>query len=221
MVYAPTSVDPRPTLGGTGVTEIDDASENPGIFSESVTGLIPGTGYSFAAFVTTGAGTTYTPVATFKTLANASLVPAPPELIGRVAVSRSRRKTTYTLTFAGPLDPASASDRCLYRVFEGVTRRVKKHQEKVYIEPLKIKRVIYNPVLDSVTLALARPHRGPVEVTIKPGLETAAGLSSNRSIRQIVPLAILTHDRVAATDVDRAPASGASVPTAVGPHHSR
>ncbi len=186
MIYAPTVVNPSPTLNGAGVTEIDDASTTTGVFIDSATGLSSGAGYSFVAFVTTSAGTTYTPVATFKTLATASPVSAPPELLGNVAVSRSRRETTYTLTFAGPLDPASASRRGLYRAFGGVTRWVKKHTEKVYIEPLKIKRVVYNPGLDSVTLTLARPHRGPVKVTIRPGLESAAGVPSDRSIREIV-----------------------------------
>src|SRR5262249_4960100 len=66
VLYAPTATSNDPQLGGTGVTEVDDAGGGTGVFAESVTGLSPGTQYSFVAFATNGAGTTYTsPVSTF------------------------------------------------------------------------------------------------------------------------------------------------------------
>ena len=69
ILYSLTSVNGDPTLGGTGVTEVDDASATTGTFTESVAGLSPGWGYSFVAFATNSAGTAYTsPVSTFTTV---------------------------------------------------------------------------------------------------------------------------------------------------------
>ena len=72
VLYALTSTNGNPTLGGSGVNEVDDPSASTGTFSEGVTGLIPGSGYSFVAFATNSAGTSYTaPASTFTTLAAA------------------------------------------------------------------------------------------------------------------------------------------------------
>ena len=69
VVYALTSVNSNPTIGGSGVTELIDGSGGIGVFTENATGLTPGAGYSFAAFATNSVGTTYTsPVSTFTTL---------------------------------------------------------------------------------------------------------------------------------------------------------
>jgi hypothetical protein len=67
VLYALTSVNSSPTLGGTGVTEIDDSSTGTGVFTESATGLALGMGYSFVAFATNSNGTSYSPVSTFTT----------------------------------------------------------------------------------------------------------------------------------------------------------
>jgi streptogramin lyase len=68
VLYARTATNPNPTLGGTGVVEVDDASTATGTFTEAATGLTPGTGYSFVAFATNANGTAYTPVTSFTTL---------------------------------------------------------------------------------------------------------------------------------------------------------
>ncbi len=68
VVIAATATNANPLIGGTSVTKIV-ASGTTGIFTTSVTGLTPGTGYSFKAFATNAAGTSYTAVATFTTLA--------------------------------------------------------------------------------------------------------------------------------------------------------
>ena len=78
MLYAVTTVNANPTLSGTGVTEVDDAAATTGVFTEPVTGLSGGTGYSFVAFATNSAGTTYTtPVSTFSTPNSAPSVTTP------------------------------------------------------------------------------------------------------------------------------------------------
>ena len=68
VLYALTSANGNPQLGGTGVTKLT-ASGTTGVFTVNLTGLTPQAGYSFVAFATNGIGTTYTsPVSTFTTL---------------------------------------------------------------------------------------------------------------------------------------------------------
>src|SRR5205814_9251314 len=78
VLYAPTASNANPALGGPGVTEVDDAVSSTGVFSESVSGLTPATGYSFVAFATNSVGTTYSsPVTTFTTANLAPMVTSP------------------------------------------------------------------------------------------------------------------------------------------------
>jgi streptogramin lyase len=89
ILYAPTSVNSNPTLGGTGVTEVDDPGASTGAFTENVVGLSAGSGYSYVAFATNSVGTTYTgPVSTFSTLTL-------PTVTGRTATAIT--STTATL----------------------------------------------------------------------------------------------------------------------------
>jgi streptogramin lyase len=102
-----------------------------------------------------------------------------PQVVGTVSVSQSRKETSYTLTFDQPLDAASASNVGLYKVFEGVTKVVKKHKETVPSKALKIKSVVYNAGLDTVTILLAERHKGAAQVRIAPGLEGTFGATSS------------------------------------------
>lgn len=67
IVYAQTSVNSNPVIGGTGVMTADDPQVNLGTFSRTVTGLNAATSYSFAAFAMNSQGTVYTQVVTFQT----------------------------------------------------------------------------------------------------------------------------------------------------------
>ena len=70
VVYALTSANSNPQIGGTGVTEVDTGSPvASGAFTVSVTGLSSGAGYTFEAFATNSSGTTYTAATSFTTLA--------------------------------------------------------------------------------------------------------------------------------------------------------
>ncbi len=60
VVYALSTVNANPQIGGAGVTQKADASASAGVFNESVTGLTPGATYSFAAYATNAGGTVYT-----------------------------------------------------------------------------------------------------------------------------------------------------------------
>ena len=67
ILYAPTALNGNPTLGGSGVIEVDDVAATTGVFSRSLTGLTPNTAYSFVAFATSNAGVGYSSVASFAT----------------------------------------------------------------------------------------------------------------------------------------------------------
>ena len=78
ILYSMTATDPTPTLGGVGVTEIDDAAATTGAFTEAISGLTPGTVYSFVAFASNSVGTSYTnPVSNFTSLAVVPTVTSP------------------------------------------------------------------------------------------------------------------------------------------------
>jgi hypothetical protein len=62
-----TSTNADPTLGGTGVTEVDDASDTTGTFTEDVTNLLENGAYTYVAFATTADGTSYSPTDAFQT----------------------------------------------------------------------------------------------------------------------------------------------------------
>jgi hypothetical protein len=104
-------------------------------------------------------------------------------VVGGIDVRQSRKSTSYTLTFAAPLNSTSANNPGLYRVLQGVTKR----KRKVYTKPLKIKSVGCSPGSSTVTIMLAKPYTGNVEVVIEPGLEGADGATSGSAITEIVP----------------------------------
>lgn len=67
IVYALTSANNAPAIGGTGVTKVAAASGGTGAFTVNVTGLSAGTGYSFKAYAINNAGTAYGDASTFTT----------------------------------------------------------------------------------------------------------------------------------------------------------
>ncbi len=86
VLFAPSSVNSNPALGGNGVTEVDDGNPTVGNFADIVTGLSPQTTYSFVAFATNSRGTGYSSVATFK--------PSRRPAVARSSSPRSTMKTT-------------------------------------------------------------------------------------------------------------------------------
>ncbi|MFN0077948.1 MAG: sulfatase-like hydrolase/transferase [Prosthecobacter sp.] len=69
IVLAPTATNSNPQLGGSGVTNFT-ASGTTGIFTVSATGLTLGVNYTFAAYATNSAGTSYSVTGTFTTPRN-------------------------------------------------------------------------------------------------------------------------------------------------------
>ena len=68
FVYAPSSVNPDPLIGGSGVVNVADPSAEVGVYTATLTGLTGATQYSIKAYATNAQGTTYTAVQTFTTL---------------------------------------------------------------------------------------------------------------------------------------------------------
>jgi hypothetical protein len=66
VVYALTSANTNPQLGGTGVTALATTGTT-GAFTVDSSGLAPGTAYTFAAYATNAQGTAYGATGTFNT----------------------------------------------------------------------------------------------------------------------------------------------------------
>ncbi|MBP6716897.1 MAG: hypothetical protein KA205_08540, partial [Acidobacteria bacterium] len=66
VVYALTSTNSNPEIGGTGATTVS-GSGTTGVFTVTAGGLLPGMAYSFKAYATNSIGTTYTSAASFTT----------------------------------------------------------------------------------------------------------------------------------------------------------
>ena len=68
VVYAPTSVNNNPQIGGAGVSAATGTGAT-GVFTVNVTNLAPDTDYSFAAYATNSVGLTYSGIGYFTTAA--------------------------------------------------------------------------------------------------------------------------------------------------------
>jgi hypothetical protein len=64
IVFALTSANNNPQIGGAGVTKVIGAGADIGVFTVPVSGLSTSSAYSFRAFVTNNIGTAYSPVST-------------------------------------------------------------------------------------------------------------------------------------------------------------
>jgi probable HAF family extracellular repeat protein len=69
VVYAPTTVNSNPQIGGAGVSFAMGTGTN-GVFTIDVSGLTPDTDYSYAAYATNNLGVSYSEIGYFTTLAN-------------------------------------------------------------------------------------------------------------------------------------------------------
>ena len=84
VVIALTSANTNPRLAGTGVTAVAGTGTT-GVFTVSATGLNPGSAYSYAAYATNSAGTSYTTVGTFTTLGEAPTITTQPSATSATA----------------------------------------------------------------------------------------------------------------------------------------
>lgn len=68
IVYSKTSLNAWPRIGGANVTQLAEGSPAVGAISQTASGLLTGTRYSFTAYATNGVATTYATVTEFVTL---------------------------------------------------------------------------------------------------------------------------------------------------------
>jgi hypothetical protein len=109
VVYSKTSVNADPVIDGTGVTKVTAATASIGTFTVPVIGLEKLTGYTFKAYATNSAGTSYTTLDTFTTydtattlvagdIAFTGLDPAAADKLSFVLLTSVVAGTTVTLT---------------------------------------------------------------------------------------------------------------------------
>jgi hypothetical protein len=91
-------------------------------------------------------------------------------------VSRSRKGlTAISVAFDESLDPASAENPGLYLVLGAVKKRGK----TVYSKGVAIGSVRYDGNARTVTISLARPYKGGVQVTVHGGILGTNGLTDH------------------------------------------
>jgi hypothetical protein len=121
IVYALTSANPNPEIGGGGVTKVIVAGSGTGSFSTPVSGLTPGAAYSFRAYAINALGTSYTPPATFTTLSNNANLSTLELSIETLTPAFNPATTIYTANVGNSVDllsltPTAAQTGALVRI---------------------------------------------------------------------------------------------------------
>jgi hypothetical protein len=103
--------------------------------------------------------------------------------VGIVSVSHSKKKlASVTLRFNEALASSSAVDPSAYVLLAGV----KKLRKTVYTKPLKIGSIVYNNGANTVTLVLAKPLKGVVELRVQGAMTAANGASGSVAFTTVV-----------------------------------
>ncbi len=115
------------------------------------------------------------------TINQATPTPTPPQVLAIAGVSSRKGLTSFTVSYNEPLSSSSASSSGLYQVFAAVTKKVKKHKETLFTKALAIRSVTPNSTGSTVTIKLARPFKGQVQVMV--GGNISAGNGASNSVR--------------------------------------
>ena len=108
--------------------------------------------------------------------------PTPPQVIGIASVQSRKGLTAFIVVFNEPLDSGSASNPGLYHVFTPV----KKRGITFFTRAVAIKSIHPRSGGATVTIKLARPVKGKVEVTIQGAIMAANGASNSINFSNIV-----------------------------------
>ncbi|TXH01211.1 MAG: fibronectin type III domain-containing protein [Candidatus Moraniibacteriota bacterium] len=111
VCYSLTSTNPNPVVGGSGVTCVNESTPNTGLFTRPVSGLTPGSSYSFVAYAHNSLGNGYSPVGTFTT---PSIAPT------SVVTNAESGRTSYKATFNGSANPNGSQAYGYFRYFTTV-----------------------------------------------------------------------------------------------------
>jgi hypothetical protein len=160
--------------------QLDATGSVPGTFSYNPaagTVLNPGQGQTLTVMFTPTDTTDYA-TASGSTLINvlsAPLPPTPPQATGVVGVGHSKKGlTSITIGFNEALDQSSVVNPSLYSVLGAVTKRKK----TVYSKAVGIQSISLNGN-SKVTINLAKPFKGAVQVTVQAGIAATNGTKSS------------------------------------------
>jgi Repeat of unknown function (DUF5650) len=164
-------------------------------------------GTFFVPFVTDGGGQvrvgaqatgfpavqTPTPIPTPKPTPKPAPKPTPtlPQVLAIGGVSSKKGLTSFTVSYNEPLSSSSASSSGLYQVFAAVTKIVKKHKEALFTKALAIRSVSLGSTGSTVTINLAKPFKGRVEVMVQGNI--TAGNGASNSVRFTQDLRLSMH----------------------------
>jgi probable HAF family extracellular repeat protein len=171
--------DPADLTAGTPLSaaQLDATASVPGTFTYT-----PAAGASLGAGAGQPLSVTFTPTdAADYTTATATVhinvdrpISTPPHFNGVASVSRTKRGLTgITIGFDEALDLGVVNDRALFSVLGAAKRRGK----TVYTKRVAIKGIGFDGST-RVTIKLARPYKGAVQVTVRGGILAADGASS-------------------------------------------
>jgi hypothetical protein len=162
------------TLGGKGQAIIT-ASLSQG--SYSITAVYAGNSSFQGSGSKANEFTLNTPTST----STPSPTPTLPQVLGIAGVSSKKGLTSVTVSYNEPLSPSLASSSGLYQVLAAVTKNVKKHKVTLFTKALAIRSVSPNSTGSAVTIKLARPFKGRVQVMVQGNI--AAGNGASNSVR--------------------------------------
>jgi hypothetical protein len=107
----------------------------------------------------------------------------PPAIRGVVSVEHSQRGiTAIALGFNESLEPNSAGNPGFYSLAAGV----KKRHRLIFTKNTKISSVSYDSNAHTVTLKLAKPAKGKMQVTVHGGILATNGLLSSGDFTAVV-----------------------------------
>jgi hypothetical protein len=105
-----------------------------------------------------------------------------PSITGVVSVTHSKKEiTAIILGVNEPLNSASASNRGFYSVDSGIKKR-----HTLVFKPARIGTVLYDSATDTVTLKLAKPSKGPLQVTVHAGVRASDGTATRGNFTAVV-----------------------------------
>jgi hypothetical protein len=161
-----------------GAAQLDATASVPGSFTYTpAAGTVLPSGQGQALLVTfIPTDTTDYASATGATTINILTVPQ----VSTIAPNSSKKGlTSFTVNYNEPLSSSSVGSSALYHVLAAVTKVVKKHKETVFTKVLAILGVTPNSGRDTVTINLAKPYKGEVQVTVQGTISAASGASNS------------------------------------------
>jgi hypothetical protein len=167
-----------------GSGQLDATASVPGAFTytPAAGSVLPeGQGQVLSVVFTPSDTIDYT-TATGSTTINVA-TPTPPHPLGTPTANHSGKGlTAISIAFNEALEPSSASNVGMYSILGGVRKKGK----TVYTRGIGIKSVMYNPSSISVTISLAKPNKGAVQVTVHGGLTATNGATSRSNVPLVV-----------------------------------